>query len=282
LSANQFAIVTIFQAMETQYMVIDAFSNRPFRGNPAAVVLMNAELPEELCQSLAAEFNQPETAYVQPLSDGKFGLRWFTPSREVPLCGHATLASAHALWHWSAAPEADPIRFVTRESGELTCRRIEDGRIAMDFPATRPQAAPLPPEAAEVLAVPGPVTCVGTTAMNLTLVLPDESQVRACNPDLGILAGWHRTGVIVTAAAMTPGIDFVSRFFAPQSGVPEDPVTGSAHCALAVYWADQLGKQTFLARQLSARGGELGIHLFGDRVELRGYATTTMAGKLLL
>jgi predicted PhzF superfamily epimerase YddE/YHI9 len=116
--------------------------------------------------------------------------------------------------------------------------------------------------------------------MNLTLVLPDEMQVRACNPNLGILAGWHQTGVIVTAAAMTPGIDFVSRFFAPQSGIPEDPVTGSAHCALAVYWADRLGKSTFIANQLSTRGGELGVHLLGDRAELCGHGTTTMAGEL--
>ncbi len=263
-------------------MVIDAFSIRPFRGNPAAVVLTNADLSDEICQSIAAEFNLADTAFVLPLADGQFGLRWFTPTREVPLCGHATLASAHALWQWSAAPEDGRIHFVTRHSGALTCQRTNDGRIAVDFPATRPEAGPLPPMAAEVLAVSGPVTCVGATAMNLMLVLPDERQVRACNPNLGILAGWHQTGVIVTAAAMTPGIDFVSRFFAPQSGIPEDPVTGSAHCALAFYWADRLGKNTFIAHQLSTRGGELGVQLLGDRVELRGHAKTTMAGKLLM
>jgi PhzF family phenazine biosynthesis protein len=268
--------------MEYQYMVIDAFSIRPFRGNPAAVVLMTGDLSDEIFQSIAAEFNLGATAFIQPFADGQFGLRWFTPTREIPLCGHATLASAHALWQWSAAPKDGLIRFVTRHSGELTCQRMNDGRIAMDFPATRPEVAPLPPMASDVLAVSGPVTCVGKTAMNLTLVLPDEMQVRACNPNLGILAGWHQTGVIVTAAAMTPGIDFVSRFFAPQSGIPEDPVTGSAHCALAVYWADRLGKSTFIANQLSTRGGELGVHLLGDRVELRGHGTTTMAGKLLM
>jgi PhzF family phenazine biosynthesis protein len=274
--------VTIFTNMECLYLVIDAFSMRPFQGNPAAVVLINDDLSDETCQSIAAEFNLPETAFLQPLADDQFALRWFTPNREVPLCGHATLASAHALWQWSAALKDRAIRFVTRHSGELTCWRINDGRIAMDFPATRPEAAPLPPMASEVLAVSGPVTCVGTTAMNLMLVLPDELQVRACHPNLEILAGWHQTGVIVTAAAMTPGIDFVSRFFAPQSGIPEDPVTGSAHCALAVYWANRLGKSALTARQLSTRGGEIGVHLLGDRVELRGYATTTMAGKLLI
>jgi predicted PhzF superfamily epimerase YddE/YHI9 len=118
--------------------------------------------------------------------------------------------------------------------------------------------------------------------MNLMLALPDEIQVRACHPNLEILAGWHQIGVIVTAVAMTPGIDFVSRFFAPQSGVPEDPVTGSSHCALAVYWAERLGKTTFVAQQLSTRGGELGVRLLGDRVELCGHATTTLAGKLVL
>jgi PhzF family phenazine biosynthesis protein len=270
------------QVMEYQYMVVDAFSPRPFRGNPAAVVLMNGELSDEIRQSIAAEFNLAETAFVQPQADGQFGLRWFTPIREVPLCGHATLASAHALWQWSAAPEAGAVQFLTRHSGQLTCRRTKDGRIAADFPATRPEASPLPPMASEVLAVSGPVTCAGVTAMNLMLVLPDEAQVRACRPNLEILAGWHKIGVIVTAAAMTSGIDFVSRFFAPQSGIPEDPVTGSAHCALAVYWAERLGKSTFVAHQLSTRGGDLGVRLLGDRVELCGHATTTLAGKLLI
>jgi predicted PhzF superfamily epimerase YddE/YHI9 len=152
----------------------------------------------------------------------------------------------------------------------------------MDFPATRPEASRLPPMASEVLAVSGPVTSAGVTAMNLMLVLPDEAQVRACRPNLEILAGWHQVGVIVTAAAMTSGVDFVSRFFAPQSGIPEDPVTGSAHCALAVHWAERLGKNDFVAHQLSTRGGELGVRLLGDRVELCGHATTTLAGKLLI
>jgi PhzF family phenazine biosynthesis protein len=268
--------------MDSQYMVIDAFSIRPFEGNPAAVVLLNGEMSDEIRQSVAAEFNLAETAFVEPLGGGRFGLRWFTPTREVPLCGHATLASAHALWQWSLAPEESPIRFLTRHSGELSCRRIKDGSIAMDFPAATPMAAPLPSKASDVLGVSGPVICVGTTPMSLMLVLPDEMQIRACQPNLGVLAGWHQIGVLVTATAMTPGIDFVSRFFAPQSGIPEDPVTGSAHCALAVYWADRLGKKTFIARQLSLRGGELGVRLLGDRVELSGFAATTMAGELQL
>jgi len=268
--------------MEIQYLVVDAFSASPFKGNPAAVVLLDSDLADDVCQSIAAEFNLAETAFVKPLPDGRFGLRWFTPTREVPLCGHATLGAAHALWQWSAAGTNEPIRFDTRHSGELVCVRAEGGKIAMDFPVTRPAATPLPSMAAKVLGVDGPVACAGTTAMNLMLVLPDEEQVRNCRPNLEILAGWHETGVIVTAASETAGIDFVSRFFAPQSGVPEDPVTGSAHCALAVYWSERLGKTEFVAQQLSARGGELGVRLIGERVELCGHATTTMEGKLLI
>ena len=268
--------------METQYSVVDAFSARPFKGNPAAVVLLDGELPDDVCQSVAGEFNLAETAFVRPLPDGRFELRWFTPTREVPLCGHATLAAAHALWQWSVAKTGEPIQFETRHSGELVCTRCDDGKIAMNFPATRPVAVSLPSMAAEVLGVAGPVICAGTTAMNLMLVLPDEAQVRECRPKLEILAGWHETGVIVTAASETAGIDFVSRFFAPQSGIPEDPVTGSAHCALAVHWSERLGKTVFVARQLSVRGGELDVRLLGERVELRGHAVTTMAGKLLI
>ncbi|MGB8355912.1 MAG: PhzF family phenazine biosynthesis protein [Chthoniobacteraceae bacterium] len=268
--------------MEIPYLVVDAFSTRPFKGNPAAVVLLNNDPADAVCQSIAAEFNLAETAFVRPLADGRFSLRWFTPMREVPLCGHATLAAAHALWQRSVAQADEAIRFETRHSGELVCMRSGDGKIAMDFPATRPAAASLPSMAAEVLGVDGPVTCAGTTAMNLMLVLPDEVQVRNCRPKLEILAGWHETGVIVTAASVTEGADFVSRFFAPQSGIPEDPVTGSAHCALAVYWSGRLGKTAFVARQLSARGGELDVRLLGERVELRGHATTTMSGKLVI
>jgi len=268
--------------MEIQYLVVDAFSASPFKGNPAAVVLLDSDLPDEVCQSIAAEFNLAETAFVRPLPGGRFGLRWFTPTREVPLCGHATLGAAHAWWEWEVANADEPIRFDTRHSGELVCTRAEDGKIAMDFPATRPAVAPLPSMASKVLGVDGPVACAGTTAMNLMLILPDEAQVRHCRPNLEILAGWHETGVIVTAVSETTGIDFVSRFFAPQSGIPEDPVTGSAHCALAVFWSERLGKTEFVARQLSARGGELDVRLMGDRVELRGHATTTMEGRLLI
>jgi predicted PhzF superfamily epimerase YddE/YHI9 len=265
-----------------QFALIDAFAKQPFTGNPAIVVHLAQPLEDARLQAIAMEFNQAETAFVQERRDGKWDLRWFTPTREVPLCGHATLASAHALLsEWKLADADYPIRFVTRESGELMC--TSDSRsIAMDFPATPPRLFELPANATAVLGVAGPVVCVGTTAMNLTLVLPDEAQVRAAKPDLRTLAGWHQTGVTITARSADGEFDFVSRFFAPQSGIDEDPVTGSAHCALAVYWSQVLGKTEFRARQLSRRSGELGVSLRGDRVELRGNAITTARGSLLI
>jgi PhzF family phenazine biosynthesis protein len=216
------------------------------------------------------------------LDDGRFELRWFTPLREVPLCGHATLAAAHALWEMQIVRDARAIRFLTRSSGELVCERAQGDWIRMDFPATPPQAAELPADAGRVLGVPGPILCVGTTTMNLTLRLPDATQVRACKPDLAVLSTWHPIGVTITAPGDQAGVDFVSRFFAPQAGIPEDPVTGSAHCALAPYWAGQTGRTCFNARQLSLRGGELRVELSGDRVYLTGRAVTTMKGQLLL
>jgi PhzF family phenazine biosynthesis protein len=259
--------------------LVDAFAHGPFTGNPAAVVWVDRELSEAYLQSLAMEFNQAETAFIWPRQDGRFDLRWFTPTREVPLCGHATLASAWAMWVGHRCPADGVIRFVTRESGELVCR-IEEGRVVMDFPATPPVACEGPKDAAAVLGVAGPVQCVGTTAMNLTLRLADEAAVRACRPDLARLAAWHAVGVTVTAKADAEGVDFVSRFFAPAAGIAEDPVTGSAHCALAVYWANELGKTRFMARQLSHRGGELEVALRGERVELRGAAVVVMRGTI--
>jgi predicted PhzF superfamily epimerase YddE/YHI9 len=263
------------------FMLVDAFAARPFTGNPAAVVWLDDELHDAVRQSLAMEFNQAETAFVRSLPDGRFELRWFTPAREVPLCGHATLASAAALRVWGKSSGADPIRFLTLHGGELLCR-FDGDEVVMDFPATPPQSTALPPDAAEVLRIAGPVECVGTTTMNLTLRVPSAEQVGAAAPDMARLAGWHAVGVTITAPGDSPGVDFVSRFFAPNCGIPEDPVTGSAHCALACYWAGQLGKTDFIARQLSPRGGELGVRLLGDRVELRGPAVVVMRGNIEL
>ncbi len=261
-------------------VLIDAFATRPFTGNPAAVVLLERKLDDATRQAIAMEFNQAETAYVRKLADGRWDLRWFTPTREVPLCGHATLAAAHAIVHeWKLSDAREPVRFITRESGELLCRVVGE-QIAMDFPATPSKPTALPSDAAALLGVTGPVVCVGTTPMNLTLALPDEAQIRVARPVMSEIAKWHETGVTITARSADGEFDFVSRFFAPQSGIPEDPVTGSAHCSLAVYWSAVLGKTTFKARQLSARSGELGVSLNGDRVELRGSAVTTMRGNL--
>lgn len=264
------------------FCVVDAFAARPFAGNPAAVVPLDRDMNDTMRQAIAAEFNHAETAFTQARADGRFDLCWFTPTREVPLCGHATLAAAHALWEMGLAKRAEAIRFVTRVSGELICVPRGERYIQMDFPATPAAPAALPDNAAALLGVSCPVSVVGTTAMNLTLRLASAENVRRCKPDLHAISKWHPTGVTVTAPGDEGGVDFVSRFFAPQSGVPEDPVTGSAHCTLAPYWASVLGKNTFVARQLSKRGGELAVELHGSRVHLIGQAITTMRGELLL
>ena len=264
----------------TNFLLIDAFANAPFTGNPAAVVFLDREWPDEpYLQALAMEFNQAETAYVRPRDDGDFDLRWFTPAREVVLCGHATLAAAHALREWGIVRADQRVRFMTRFSGELICT-FDRGVITMDFPATPPTPAALPDDAAAVLRVDGPVACVGSAAMNLTLRLPVQSQIAAAKPDLKVLATWHPIGVTITAPGDENGIDFVSRFFAPAAGIDEDPVTGSAHCTLAVYWSSQLNKTKFTALQLSRRGGWLEVELMGERVALSGKAITTARGAI--
>lgn len=203
----------------TNFLLIDAFANAPFTGNPAAVVFLDREWPDEpYLQALAMEFNQAETAYVRPRDDGGFDLRWFTPAREVVLCGHATLAATHALREWGIVSADRRVRFVTRFSGELTCA-FDRGVITMDFPATPPVPAAPPDNAAAVLGVDGPVACVGSAAMNLTLRLPVQSQIVAARPDLKVLATWHPIGVSITAPGDDNGIDFVSRFFAPAAGI---------------------------------------------------------------
>jgi PhzF family phenazine biosynthesis protein len=262
------------------YMVVDAFADGPFTGNPAAVVWLDRAdaMDDATRQAVAGEFNLSETAYVVPRGGDVFELRWFTPAVEVALCGHATLAAAAAVRAWGRV-SGEVVRFDTRQSGRLTCT-FEGELICMDFPATPPTPAPLPERAAAVLGVAGPVVCAGATAMNLTLQLPDAAQVRAARPDLATLRAWHPVGVTITATADDGRHDIVSRFFAPAAGVDEDPVTGSAHCALGPYWAALLHKCELLARQASARGGTLRVRVAGDRVELAGCATVTMVGVL--
>jgi len=254
---------------------VDAFADGPFTGNPAAVCLLDDVRDDAWLQAVAMEMNLSETAFVHPEGDG-WRLRWFTPTAEVDLCGHATLATAHVLWQERLlAPGADA-RFHTR-SGTLGARRLEDGWIELDFPATPPAPAEAPDGLAEALGVEP----LGVLRSRFDYVVDVESAetVRGVAPDFGRLRGVQARGVIVTAPG-TDGVDFVSRFFAPAVGVDEDPVTGSAHCALTPLWAARLGRDRLLARQLSRRGGTLRLALLGDRVRLAGAALTVLRGTL--
>jgi PhzF family phenazine biosynthesis protein len=255
---------------------IDAFTNRMFSGNPAAVCVLNHDEPEPWLQGVAAEMNLSETAFLVP-RDGGFGLRWFTPMVEVPLCGHATLASAHALWELGLAKKESHITFQTR-SGELRARR-ENGLIWLDMPARHVEAQPLRMEVREALRCEPVWT--GVAGDDVFVELADEAAVRDLAPDLAALRVNALDGVIVTSRATTSGFDIVSRYFAPAVGIDEDPVTGSAHCALGTYWASRLGTSTFAAYQASARGGSLHVRVAGDRIFLGGTAVTVFRGELL-
>ncbi len=265
--------------MPLPFYQVDAFAERPFGGNPAAVVLLDAPAEADWMQAVGAEMNLAETAFVAPGHDGAFGLRWFTPAVEVDLCGHATLAAAHALYESGRLGPQTPARFDTA-SGRLTVHRTPDA-LAMDFPATPPAQAEPPAGLAEALGTWPRWT--GRTRFDLFAVLDDEAAVRSLQPDLAAIARLDGRGLIVTARADAgAGHDFVSRFFAPQSGVPEDPVTGSAHCALAPYWAGRLGRSELVGYQASVRGGRVGVRVDGDRVGLSGRAITVVRGELLI
>jgi PhzF family phenazine biosynthesis protein len=256
--------------------IIDAFASGAFSGNPAAVCVLDAPADETWMQNVAAEMKHAETAFVIPLDFG-YGIRWFTPTVEVALCGHATLAAAHTLWSTNRHPEGDSIVFHTQVSGELICHKV-DGLIQMNFPAKDVTRSELPPELSSALGVP--VEWVGLNGMDYLVLTTDETTVRNAKPDHETLAKLPVRGVIITAKSNE--YDFVSRFFAPGSGVPEDSVTGSAHCALGPFWAERLGKTTFRAFQASPRGGELGVHVLGDRVLLLGKGITVLRGELTI
>ena len=263
---------------------IDAFTSEAFKGNPAAVCLLEAPKPDEWMQSVAAEMNQPMTAFVLPRAiTNEADLRWFRPEGEMPLCGHATLASAHALWETGRLMDDQEIRFHTA-GGVLTCRRAGK-RIEMDFPALPVQEAEFPPAIAEAFdARPLKVFCQrrndGSNG-NFLLELDSEKTVRSLKPNFELLRKTAKVGVIVTARGNTPGFDFISRYFASYIGIDEDSVTGSAHCALTPYWAAVLGKTEMSAYQASARGGVLNVKFGGDRVFLGGEAVTVLRGSLL-
>ena len=262
--------------MGQRITVVDAFTDRPYAGNPAAVCVLREPTTDAWMQSVAREMKHSETAFCIPLTDGRFELRWFTPGGEVHLCGHATLAAAHVLWEDGHLELRRPARFVTK-SGELTASP-EGRRIELDFPSRPPSPSSAPPGLTDALQVTA--LWVGRDPDDYLVLLDDEDAVRSCEPDTLALRAVETRGVIITAEASSDDDDFVSRFFAPRFGIDEDPVTGSAHCALTPFWAERLGKAKLRARQLSEREGTLEVELVGDRVKLRGYCFTTLRGSL--
>jgi PhzF family phenazine biosynthesis protein len=254
---------------------VDAFADRPFTGNPAAVCVLDTPAEEGWMQAVAAEMNLAETAFLHREADG-WRLRWFTPAVEVPLCGHATLASTHVLYEDGHLQPHEVARFHTL-SGLLTARRTAGG-IALDFPLRPVTPAAAPPGLLAALGVT-PVAVSANEGMIL-VELAEAADVRALKPDFGPLASIPK-GIIVTSRSDLPEFDFISRMFAPGIGIPEDPVTGAAHCSLAPYWRAKLGKDTFRAYQASARGGALGVQIVGERVILTGQAITVLRGELL-
>ncbi len=259
---------------------IDAFTDVPFAGNPAAVCLLDEGRPDAWMQSVAAEMNLAETAFVTARGNGAFALRWFTPTTEVPLCGHATLAAAHALWQIGRVPEDQLIAFETK-SGTLWSRRA-GSRVSIDLPARPVAPTDLPESLASAMGVTASWTgrTLEPEAFKFEyLIVTTETDLRRAQPDFAALRRMAG-GVILTALSESPDVDIVSRYFAPYYGVDEDPVTGSAHCALAPYWTPLLGRKAFRARQASSRGGVLEVTLDENRVHLTGGAVTIFRGEL--
>ncbi|MFC5653377.1 PhzF family phenazine biosynthesis protein [Paenibacillus solisilvae] len=266
--------------MSLPMAIIDAFTSAPFKGNPAAVCLLDREAEEQWMQQVAEEMNLPETAFLVPLEEGSYTLRWFTPTTEVDLCGHATLASAHYLWTNGHIQLDQAPRFHTR-SGLLTAQRSENGSITLNFPAEPVKQTTAPEELLHGLGlIP---RFAGRNRMDFLVEVDSEETVRTLKPDYGLLARVPARGIIVTSRSsgmFNTAYDFVSRAFFPASGINEDPVTGSAHCALAPYWQKRLRKDELRAYQASARGGELLVRVEGDRVFMTGEAVTIVLGNL--
>ncbi|MEM1044083.1 MAG: PhzF family phenazine biosynthesis protein [Bacteroidota bacterium] len=255
---------------------VDAFTDEAFRGNPAAVCLLDAAAPEAWMQAVAAEMNLSETAFVMPHADG-FQLRWFTPTVEVDLCGHATLASAHTLWEAGRLGPDSAARFHTR-SGLLTAT-LADGSVTLDFPASRTDETEMPDGLDDALGVAPQRVVQG--AFDYLVEVESETDVHGLDPDFRALGEIDvERGIVVTARGEGE-VDFVSRFFAPAAGVDEDPVTGSVHCLLAPYWAERLGRADLVGYQASQRGGTVRVGVRGDRVLLGGQAVTVFQGTLL-
>lgn len=259
-------------------LIVDSFTDRPFGGNPAGVCLLDGPADPGWMQSLAAELRHSETAFLYPTPDGPadYHLRWFTPDVEVDLCGHGTLAAAHVLF---ADGRTEPVTFATR-SGVLSAQPRPNGLVGLDFPAKELSEVDSEPGLADALGV-APIVTGRTGTNDVFAEVTDAAAVRDLTPDIAALGLFDARGVIVTAVA-DPGADhdFVSRFFAPRVGIAEDPVTGSAHCALAPYWSARLGRTDLVGVQLSARGGRIGVELRGERVMLVGRAVTVLDGTL--
>ncbi len=256
---------------------VDAFvTDKEFSGNPASVCLLPENKDAQWMQNVAMEMNHSETAFLVKQED-RFNLRWFTPTVEVDLCGHATLASAHTLWEAGMLKRHEQARFMTR-SGLLTAD-YKNELIELDFPAKPEQASPPPQELLRALGVRA--VYVGKNQFDYLIEVDSEEIVRKMKPDFGLLKKISVRGVMVTSRASTPGFDFVSRFFAPGSGIDEDPVTGSAHTALAPFWRNKLQKDHFTAYQASPRGGILHLRIVGERVKIAGSARTVVKGELV-
>lgn len=261
--------------MTEKIFQVDAFTDTPFRGNPAAVCLLKKSRDENWMQSMAAEMNLSETAFLVPDSGG-FQLRWFTPTVEVALCGHATLASAHVLWEQRVLQEKAQARFETK-SGTLTADKRGD-QIELNFPSVPSAPVEAPKELLQALGATPTYSSKGR--FDYLLEFKSEDEIRGMKPDFATLFKLPVRGIIVTARSKSPEFDFISRFFAPGSGIAEDPVTGSAHCALAPYWTAKLGKANLVGYQASARGGRVATRLEGDRVILGGQAVTVFRGEI--
>jgi PhzF family phenazine biosynthesis protein len=265
--------------MSQTIVQVDAFTDMPFLGNPAAVCMTPGPVDAGWMSRLAREMNLSETAFLHPVEEG-FSLRWLTPTVEVNLCGHATLAAAHLLWEDGVIAADAPALFQTR-SGVLTATRSSDGWITLDFPSQPVIRAAIPAEVETLAAVLGvPIVSAWMNASDMLVELDSEATLRRLRPDFARLKRFAVRGIIATARASTPGFDFVSRFFAPAVGIEEDPVTGSAHCCLGPFWAERFDRTTFVAHQASERGGTIRVEVAGPRVRLGGQAVTILRATL--
>lgn len=263
---------------ERMIFQVDSFTEEPFRGNPAGVCLLDEDAAESWMQAVGNEMNLSETAFVRSLGDG-FSIRYFTPEVEVPLCGHATLASAHILWEEGLVPRDKPISFESK-SGPLSARR-EENWIVLDFPADPVEQTAIPEGIAEPLGAEPKAAYKSRSGFSLMFELDSDDVVRALQPDTALMLKRGFGMAIVTAQSSSGEYDFVSRFFGPGLGIPEDPVTGAAHCSLGPFWAQRLGKTEVIGYQASKRGGVVRVRDKRERVDLLGRTVTVIRGKLL-